>query len=314
MQNIVNVKGYKIFDPDWKCLQKQYSCPGMFYEDVNIDLGHHGMHFCLNILNCFQFYQFSAEYHIAEVIAHGKIMQDNDKCVTDKLEIVREIPWSEVLHMVNTGSYNTGYGNTGEYDAGCWNTGDNNTGSWNTGDYNVGNDNAGCNNTGSYNTGCWNAGNGNAGNHNAGNRNTGNRNFGDWNTGSYNTGEWNTGDWNISSFNTGCFCTEKPKLKFFNKPSDWDYEDWVWSKARHILNEMPYWTTEWVREEDMTEDEKEQFTSSVITGGFLRKSQNIFERQKWWDALSKKDKEIVMSLPNFDANIFKECTGITVNI
>ena len=28
------VKGYKVFNPDWTCRGKQYSCPGNFEEDV----------------------------------------------------------------------------------------------------------------------------------------------------------------------------------------------------------------------------------------------------------------------------------------
>ena len=24
------VKGYKVFNPDWTCMEKQYSCPGKF--------------------------------------------------------------------------------------------------------------------------------------------------------------------------------------------------------------------------------------------------------------------------------------------
>ena len=34
--------------------------------------------------------------------------------------------------------------------------------------------------------------------------------------------------------------------------------------------------------------------------------------QSWWDGLSSHDKETVMSIPNFDADIFFECTGIRV--
>lgn len=29
------VKGYKVFNPDWTCMNKQYTCPGTFEEDVN---------------------------------------------------------------------------------------------------------------------------------------------------------------------------------------------------------------------------------------------------------------------------------------
>ena len=37
----------------------------------------------------------------AEVIAYGDIAEESDKCCTNKLEIVREIPWQELLTIVN---------------------------------------------------------------------------------------------------------------------------------------------------------------------------------------------------------------------
>lgn len=38
------------------------------------------------------------------------------------------------------------------------------------------------------------------------------------------------------------------------------------------------------------------------------------EKQEQWNELNKKDKATVMSLPNFDADIFYECTGIRVDV
>lgn len=40
------VKGYKVFNPDWTCKGKQYTCPGTFEEDVNPSVCNVGMHFC----------------------------------------------------------------------------------------------------------------------------------------------------------------------------------------------------------------------------------------------------------------------------
>ena len=44
------VEGYKIFNSDWTCRDKQYSCPGYFEEDVVPEVGIKGMHF-LQMLN-----------------------------------------------------------------------------------------------------------------------------------------------------------------------------------------------------------------------------------------------------------------------
>lgn len=40
------VKGYKVFNSDWTCRDKQYTCPGEFEEDVELDVCHCGLHFC----------------------------------------------------------------------------------------------------------------------------------------------------------------------------------------------------------------------------------------------------------------------------
>ena len=80
--------------------------------------------------------------HVAEVIAHGAVAEDGDKCATDKLEIVREIPWVEVLEIVNTGKACTGRCNSGN-----WNSGDRNSGNCNSGDWNATSFSDGCFNT-----------------------------------------------------------------------------------------------------------------------------------------------------------------------
>ena len=33
-----NIKGYKVFNSDWTCRNKQYTCPGKFEEDVELDV------------------------------------------------------------------------------------------------------------------------------------------------------------------------------------------------------------------------------------------------------------------------------------
>ena len=143
------VHGFKVFRPDWTCSPdgniKQYTCPGKFEEKGKLDICGHGMHFCENASDCFNYYDFDSNNKVAEVIAYGTVLKEGDKSCTDKLEIVREIPWDEVLRIVNTGKNCTGDWNTGD-----WNTGDCNTGDWNTGHRNTGNWNKS-----SFNTGCF---------------------------------------------------------------------------------------------------------------------------------------------------------------
>ena len=295
VQNVVH--GFKVFRPDWTCSPngntKQYTCPGKFEEEGELDVCGHGMHFCQTAADCFNYYSFNSENKVAEVIAYGDVRTDGDKSCTDKLEIVREIPWDEVLRIVNIGKNCTGRCNTGN----C------NTGDWNTGDWNTGN----CN-TGNRNTRNW-----NTGNRNTGNCNTGNCNTGDWNTGNCNTGNCNTGDWNKSSFNTGCFNTEEQKIMLFNKPSDMTYSEWLGSDARYLLNQIPKDVVEWVYEEDMTDAEKAAHPTYETTGGYLKVLDESECGQLWWGSLSDRRKEIIKAIPNFDAEIFFQCTGVRVD-
>lgn len=283
MNKMNEIKGFKFFNPDWTCRSKLYTCPGTFEEDVTPNVCHKGMHFCERLADCFNYYDSADEnYHVAEVIAHGEVSRGDDKCCTNKLEIVREIPWSEVLQIVNTGKSCTG----------IWNTGDCNTGDWNTGNRNTGRGNTGDCNTGDYNTGNWNTGN--------------------WNTGDWNTGDYNTGDWNTSFGSAGCFNTEEQTITMFNKPSNWTLKDWLSSDARYYLNQIPKNVVEWVYSSDMTDEEKTAHPEHKMTGGYLKVLNESECAQIWWDGVSEHVKCVIMDLPNFDAEIFRRCTGIKV--
>ena len=304
----MSVKGYKVFNPDWTCKGKQYSCPGTFEEDVKPSVCNVGMHFCKNASDCFRYYDFDPNNHVAEVIAHGTVAEDENKCATNKLEIVREIPWAEVLEIVNTGKACTGRCNSGNR-----NSGDRNSGDWNSGDWNSGNWNSGNWNSGNRNSGDCNSGNRNSGNRNSGDRNSGNWNSGDRNSGDWNSGDRNSGDWNATSFSNGCFNTVSPKIYMFNRPTDWTLEQWFNCRARRLLNEIDDCPLEYVYLSDMTDDEKAAHPEAETTGGYLKERTTADNARKWWAGLSADDRNIIFSLPNFDAEIFKEITGIDVN-
>ena len=304
----MSVKGYKVFNSDWTCRGKQYSCPGTFEEFVSPSVCNVGMHFCKNAADCFRYYDFDPNNHVAEVIAHGTVAEGEDKCATNKLEIVREIPWAEVLEIVNTGKACTGRCNSGDR-----NSGDRNSGDWNSGDCNSGN-----RNSGNRNSGDWNSGDRNSGDRNSGDWNSGDRNSGDWNSGDRNSGDWNSGDcnsgdWNTTSFSNGCFNTVSPKIYMFNKPTDWTFEQWVNCRARRLLNEIDDCPLEYVWFDTMSDEEKSAHPEAKTTGGYLKERTTADNARKWWAGLSADDRNIIFSLPNFDAVIFKEITGIDVS-
>ena len=279
----MSVKGYKVFNSDWTCRGKQYSCPGTFEEFVSPSVCNVGMHFCKNAADCFRYYDFDPNNHVAEVIAHGTVAEDEYKCATNKLEIVREIPWAEVLEIVNTGKACTGRWNSGDWNSGDQNSGDQNSGNWNSGDQNSGN---------------W---------------NSGNRNSGDWNSGNRNSGNRNSGDWNATSFSNGCFNTVSPKIYMFNKPTDWTFERWFNCRARRLLNDIDDCQLEYVYLSAMTDEEKAAHPEAETTGGYLKERTTADNAWKWWAGLSAADRNVILSLPNFDAAIFREITGIDVS-
>ena len=297
------MKGYKVFNNDWTCRGFQYEV-GKTYEMEKAPVCcDRGFHFCERLVDCFNYYIFNSKNKVAEVEALGKIDKGDNKSCTNKIKIVRELTWHEVLDLVNTGKDNTGRANTGN-----GNTGNSNTGNGNTGNYNTGNRNTDDCNTGNGNTGV-----GNTGDYNIGNRNTGGWNKGNRNTGDYNTGNYNTGDWNSVDFSTGCFNTKTEKIRLFNKKSKWTYHDWINSEARSVMSNCPYTKTIWIYSSGMTDSEKEKYPTWECTGGYLKTIYVTKEdKQKWWDDLDDYDKESVMSLPNFDKEIFKKITGIEV--
>ena len=281
------MKGYKVFNPDWSCRGRKYSCPGIFEHEGKLELCKNGIHFCKELNDCFNYYDFKSDNKVAEIEAIGEIIKDEKegKYCTSKIKIIRELNWYEVLNLVNMGNHNTGFRNTGDF---------------NTGNHNSGNRNTGISNTGSRNSGDF---------------NTGDLNSGDFNSGDYNSGDFNSGDYNKGNGNFGCFNTEKNKMNFFNKPSEWTYRDWEESKARKVLKRMKLEQLEWIPQRKMTEKEKEEYPEYDLTKGYLKeKEESNLSRQTMWNGLSEKDKEAVLNLPNFNADIFKEITGIDVTI
>ena len=147
------MEGYKVFKPDWTCKGFQYEVGNTFEEDVTPSCCNRGFHFCKELKDCFNYYPFNPENKVAKVIALGEIDEESDdsKCCTNKIQIVEEISWEDVLRMVNLGKGNAGLCNSGD----C-NSGDCNSGNWNSGDCNSGNWNSGNWNRTNFSNGCFN--------------------------------------------------------------------------------------------------------------------------------------------------------------
>jgi hypothetical protein len=89
-------------------------------------------------------------------------------------------------------------------------------------------------------------------------------------------------------------------------------EEWWNSDARYLLNQIDFRPTEWVRSENMTDAEKEQHPEHETTGGYLKIRDNTNACIKWWNELSERERNVIKSIPNFDAEKFFKITGIRV--
>ena len=217
------MKGYKVFNPDFTCRGFQYEVGKTYEENVVPDVCEVGFHFCQKLVDCFGYYDFNPNNKVAEIEALGDIDESDNKCCTNKITIVQEITWQEVLEMVNTGKGDTGL-----------------------------------------------------------------RNSGNCNSGICNSGNYNSGDWNKTSFSAGVFCTEKPKLIMFNKPTEMTFEQWRCSDACRLLNRIDFRPTEFIWSKDMTDEEKAAHPEWETT-----------ERLTIWISLILRSRECSQDTENF---------------
>lgn len=286
------MKGYKVFNSDWTCRGYQYEIGKTYEIAESPKCCKVGFHFCEKLIDCFNYYSFDPNNKVAEIEAIGEIHFDdtNSKCCTNKIVILKELKWSEVLDMCNTGKGNSGKCNSGTY----------NSGYHNSGNYNTGNDNTGNDNTGDYNTG---------------NCNNGDYNSGCHNSGDYNSGNYNSGDYNSGNYNSGICNTNSPKVRMFNHETEFDFNDKSIVRFNEILLDCPqsYEYSDFISKNKMSEEEIMEHPECETIGGYIKTIIVEADKQKWWDEdVSDDDKEFIKSLPYFDADIFYECVGVRV--
>ena len=131
-------KGFKVFNKDWTCNGFQYEVGGTYEMKESPICCNRGFHFCTKLSDCFNYYAFNSDNKVAEVEAIGEVVSDSGdtKHCTNKIKIVRELTWHEVLDLVNMGKDCTGYCNSGDWNSGNRNSGDWNSGNRNSGDWN----------------------------------------------------------------------------------------------------------------------------------------------------------------------------------
>ncbi|HNU60694.1 MAG TPA: hypothetical protein PKL04_00690, partial [Methanofastidiosum sp.] len=175
-----------------------------------------------------------------------------------------------------------------------------------------GNRNSGNRNSGDCNSGNCNSGNRNSGDYNSGNRNSGYYNSGNYNSGYYNSGNYNSGDYNSGNYNSGVysngfFNTKQHKIFIFDMPTKMTTSEFKNSTYFDALTSEDLILTEWI---NYTEKEKAKDKAKELIGGYLKKYEYKEACQIWWNKLTKTNKQIIQSIPNFNKDIFFEITGI----
>jgi hypothetical protein len=159
------------------------------------------------------------------------------------------------------------------------------------------------------NTGIENSGDLNSGDRNSGNGNSGYGNSGNLNSGNLNSGYWNSGDCNSGNWNSGIFNTDEPKMRSFNKDSDMTHTEFRKKFGYKDIN-LPL--NVWCDKSEMTDEEKKSVSGWEQMGGYLK---TLSYKEAWaagWAKASDEQKKWYESLPNFDADIFFEITGIKI--
>ena len=281
------MKGYKVFNSDWTCRGYQYEIGKTYEIAESPKCCKVGFHFCEKLIDCFNYYSFDPNNKVAEIEAIGEIDFDdtNSKCCTNKIVILKELKWNEVLDMCNSGKGNSGHHNSGNY--------------------NSGNRNSGYHNSGNYNSGY----------RNSGYRNSGYYNSGNCNSGYYNSGNCNSGNYNSGYYNSGHHNTNSPKVRMFNHETEFNFNDESIVRFKEILFDCPqsYEYSDFIDKSEMSEEEIIKHPECEIIGGYIKTIIVEADKQKWWDEdVSDDDKEFIKSLPYFDADIFYECVGVRV--
>jgi len=290
---------YKAFDRDLKCRGFQYVEGETYWIEGDPILCGKGFHFSKDLVLTLQYYPVNdiTDNRYAVVEPLGTIIFEQateHNGVANGIKILRVLTDEEVVVLLEQRN-NSGHSNSGNRNSGNCNSGGSNSGNSNSGGSNSGNNNSGYNNSGYNNSGYSNSGNRNSGDSNSGDSNSGSSNSGDSNSGSRNSGDSNSGsrnsgdsnsgsrnsgDWNACAYETGSFNTvQSHVIRVFNMPCK--RADWENAK-------------------------KPRFLYFSIGSDYKKSFQESFE------SATHEDIEMLRNLPNFDADVFFEISGIRV--
>ena len=138
------------------------------------------------------------------------------------------------------------------------------------------------------------------------NENTGCNNSGHYNSGHYNSGHYNSGHYNSGDYNSGWFNTDEPNMRFFGKESN------IKRSEFNVKVHPDLKICSWIEVKDLPKDEQSE--SARQMGGLLKTLTYHEAWREYWNRAKESDKAWFKSLPNFNAKMFEEITGINVEV
>jgi len=107
--------GYKAFNHDWACLGFQYEVGKEYEIDGELQVCKNGFHYCKKPLDVLDYYNNAQHNKYAIVEALGDVINDGNKSCTNKLKIVKEISFQDLLIENKKFLKEEGASNTGDY-------------------------------------------------------------------------------------------------------------------------------------------------------------------------------------------------------
>jgi len=98
-----------------------------------------------------------------------------------------------------------------------------------------------------------------------------------------------------------------------NKIFNQDVSEDEFNKIKNSLD-IEIQITKWIDKKDMTDDEKENKSGWEQTGGFLKIFSYEDAWKNWWNEATQKQKDSILDIKQFNAEIFKGITGIDVSV
>jgi len=90
------------------------------------------------------------------------------------------------------------------------------------------------------------------------------------------------------------------------------FEQWRNSEAYWLMNRIDFRPADWIWSNEMSDAEKSAHPEHETTGGYLKIRDNTDCCKEWWNGLSQNEKQVIMNIPNFDADKFLKITGVRV--